>query len=102
MGFSLFFFEIRTIVNNDKSDVYDKEIELQTEIDTGMSSFDTGFVPFRIEEGIQAGQKKVIDFIASAESEYTKDAGEIIEKARHRAESLLEKAKVWGDGSLCP
>lgn len=89
------------IVNNDKSDVFDKEIELQTEIDTGMSSFDTGFVPFRIEEGIQAGQKKVIDFIASAEGEYTKDAGEIIEKARHRAESLLEKAKVWGEGSIC-
>lgn len=77
------------ILPNEKEDVFDKRIELQTEIDTGMSSKDTGFMPCKVQIGVGHGERKKISIICSIEENYTKDAFAIIEGAKKRAESIV-------------
>lgn len=72
--------------------VFDEDIELQTEIDTGMSSEDTGYTPVLVEIRLPKGTKKKVSLICSIEEEYNKDAFETISKARERGLNLINKA----------
>ncbi len=72
---------------------YDMDLELQTEIDTGMSSIDNNFAPYSIEISLEPYEKKKIAVIASVEDDYNKNAFEIIEAARNRSSLLEDKAK---------
>lgn len=80
-----------------KDELYDEHIELQTEIDTGMSSFDTGYMPYHIELGINRGEKTEISVICSIEDSFENDAKISVQKARERAEALLDNAKAEDD-----
>lgn len=80
-----------------RSEVFDEKIELQTEIDTGMSSADTGFMPYDITVSVAAGQKKTVSIICSIESDFEKNAQKTINKAIKRAESLVKKAGFKDD-----
>lgn len=71
---------------------FDEDIELQTEIDTGMSSEDTGYTPVLVEIRLPKGTKKKVSLICSIEEEYNKDAFETISKARERGLNLINKA----------
>lgn len=72
---------------------YDEDIELQTEIDTGMSSSDAGYTPILVEVKIPKNCTKKISIVCSIEDEYNKDAFETIEKARKRGRELVERAE---------
>lgn len=78
-------------------DCFDANIELQTEIDTGMSSADTGYCPVRILVGLPSGIKKNISVIFSIEKEYERDALKTINAAKERAQRLIENAGVSDD-----
>lgn len=77
---------------NDADNLYDEKIELQTEIDTGMSSFDTGFTPYTISFGVKSNEKKVVSCICSIEDEYEKKARFTIKQAKERAKKLVENS----------
>lgn len=81
-----------SVFRNDKSELFDEKIELQTEIDTGMSSSDVGYKPYRIETGIKANEKKKLSFVCSIEESFESNAEITIEKARKRGEMLIETA----------
>lgn len=74
------------------SDCYEENIELQTEIDTGMSSEDTSFCPISITVTLKPFEKKRISMICSLETEYEKDASIIIQNERLRKINCIEKA----------
>lgn len=82
------------LVKNDEDGTFDSKIELQTEIDTGCNDTDTGFSPYRIELGINSGERKKISVICSIEDSYEKDASITVEKARKRAKKLVKEAGV--------
>lgn len=71
---------------------YDEDIELQTEIDTGMSSSDTGYTPVHVELEVPKGSTRKISFVCSIEDEYNTDAFATIDKARIRGKELVQKA----------
>lgn len=75
-----------------RENVYDEKIELQTEIDTGMSSDDTGYMPYDVRVSVKAGTKKTISVVCSIEKEYEKNALKTIKKARERANTLIKDA----------
>lgn len=81
-----------TIVPNEAENLYDTDIELQTEIDTGMSSADTGYMPYVIEVGIGPDEKKVISFVCTIEASFEKKASVTIDNARKRANGLIKQA----------
>ena len=87
-----FFASEGTLGFNDPGKQYDDGIELQTEIDTGMSSSDTGYCPYNIQIGIKAGEKKKLSFVCTLESDCERDAFVTIKKARERAKALIDKA----------
>lgn len=76
----------------ERSKKYDEKLELQTEIDTGMSSSDTGYCPYDIEVIVDSGVRKQVSIICSLEKVFEKDALDTINKARLRAESLIKSA----------
>lgn len=76
----------------ERQERYDTNIELQTEIDTGMSSADTGFMPYDIAIDINQGVRKNISIIVSIEEKYEKNAVVTIANARDRASMLIERA----------
>lgn len=76
--------------------VYDKDMELQTEIDTGMSSADNNFTPYEIKVACKPFETKKISFVCTIEKEFCKDAFATIDSGRKRIRSLVEQAK-WKD-----
>lgn len=76
--------------------VFDKDMELQTEIDTGMSSSDNNFTPYEIKVACKPFEKKKISFVCTIEDNFEKDAFAIIEENRKRIKGLIEKAG-WED-----
>lgn len=76
------------------SERYDTNIELQTEIDTGMSSSDAGFCPVRIQIGIPSGAAKNVSIVFSIEDQYEKNAEETISSARERIENINKTADI--------
>lgn len=87
-----FFASAGTLGFNDPDKQYDEGIELQTEIDTGMSSSDTGYCPYNVQIGIKAGESKRLSFVCTIESDCERDAFVTIKKARERAKKLLDRA----------
>ena len=87
-----FFASEGTLGFNDCDKQYDENIELQTEIDTGMSSADTGYCPYNIQVGVKAGEKKKLSLVCTIESDCERDAFVTIKKARDRAKSLIDRA----------
>lgn len=80
------------IVPSDKDEMYDENLELQTEIDTGMSSKDTGYTPYHIEVSVKKGEKKNLSFVCTIEAEFEKQASVTIKKAKERAKTLVNNA----------
>lgn len=76
-------------VLSNREELYDENIELQTEIDTGMSSKDTGYIPYHIELSLKAGEQKDVSIICTIENSYERDAKVTIKNARERAKELI-------------
>lgn len=87
-----FFASDGILVPTDYEELYDEKIELQTEIDTGMSSSDTGYKPYQLQVAIKAREKKTVSLVCTIEYDFEKDAKITVEKAKERAEKLIEKA----------
>lgn len=73
---------------------YDEKLELQTEIDTGMSSEDNNYVPYDISLALEPFQTKQITITASIEPEYPIEGLPIIEAARERSKKLMKQAQL--------
>lgn len=85
------------IYRNDTKNAYDTDIELQTEIDTGMSSSDTGFSPVSIEIGVGEKEEKTISLVFSIEEAFCRDAEKTIAAAKERDRILIKNANVKDD-----
>lgn len=71
---------------------YEETLELQTEIDTGMSCSDVNYHPVEIEISLEPFAVKQISVIASLEEEYPEDAFDVIKAAKERGSKLVEQA----------
>lgn len=76
----------------ESNDKYDERLELQTEIDTGMSYVDNNYTPYEVVLTLQPYEKKKISVVCTIEKEYTTDAFAIIDENRKRIQALVEKA----------
>ncbi|MCQ2519366.1 MAG: amylo-alpha-1,6-glucosidase [Lachnospiraceae bacterium] len=76
------------------SERFDTNIELQTEIDNGMSSSDIGYCPVRIQIGIQSGVTKNVSIVFSIEEQYEQNAEKTIKPARERIGNIMKTAAV--------
>ena len=83
-------------IYTEREELYDKDMELQTEIDTGMSSIDNNFTPYEIKITCRPYETKKISMICTIEEEFCKDAFTTIEENRKRIQALVEKAG-WKD-----
>ena len=67
-------------------------MELQTEINTGMSCIENNFTPYQISVKVLPFEHKKISVIASIEDSYERDAFLIIENSKKRLKSLETQA----------
>ncbi len=79
-----------------RSEKYDKDMELQTEIDTGMSSLDNNFTPYEIKVSCKPYETKKLSFVCTIEENFCKDAFATVEANRKRIRGLIEQA-AWKD-----
>ncbi len=77
--------------------LFDKNMELQTEIDTGMSSADNNFTPYEVKVALKPFETKKISFVCTIEESFCKDAFETIEKNRKRIQNLIKQADFQDD-----
>ncbi len=70
----------------------EEAVELQTELDTGMSGRDGCYSPYVIRIPLKACERKRITVTASIEEEYPRDAFEVIDACRRRKEGLVRQA----------
>ncbi len=82
------------IYPSEPEEMYDLKLELQTEIDTGMSALDAGFKPYHIELGLKKGAKRKFSFVCTIEGDFEKDGFKTVKASRKRAEELIKKAGV--------
>lgn len=73
-------------------ELYDADMELQTEINTGMSCIENNFTPYQISVKVLPFEHKKISVIASIEDSYERDAFLIIENSKKRLKSLETQA----------
>ncbi len=83
-------------VYTEREEIYDTDMELQTEIDTGMSSEDNNFTPYEIKIVCKPFETKKFSFICTIEEDFCKDAFATIEANRKRIRNLVDKAG-WKD-----
>ncbi len=79
----------------EREERYDKDMELQTEIDTGMSSIDNNYTPYEIWIDLKPYEKKNISVVCSLQSDTelsTETAFQMIEEEKERIKSLIEQA----------
>ena len=76
---------------------FDTQLELQTELDTGMSSTDNNYTPYEITFSVAPFEKKKVSVICSIEKEYEKDAFFTIDTNRNRIKKLVEQADLKDD-----
>lgn len=76
----------------DDRECFDKDIELQTEIDTGMSSADTAYCPVTVDIGIKSGESRKISVVFSIEEEYEKNAEKTVNAYIERQKELINQA----------
>lgn len=79
-----------------REEIYDRYLELQTEIDTGMSSSDNNFTPYGIKIRCKPFETKKVSLVCTIEEDFCKDAFATIEANRKRIRDLVEKAG-WRD-----
>lgn len=73
-------------------ELYDADMELQTEINTGMSCIENNFTPYQISVKVLPFEHKKISVIASIEDSFEKDAFLIIENSKKRLKILETQA----------
>lgn len=84
------------VVQDNSENCYDTDLELQTEIDTGMSSQDNNYMPYRIEITLEPYETKRISVTLSVEKDYPKDAFRVTRDYRERKRQLVEQAlQMW-------
>ncbi len=88
----LFYTDNGMIVPSSEKLLYDEDIELQTEIDTGMSSSDAGFMPYHILVSVKPKESLKLSFVCTIEKSFETDAFTTIENARTYAKGLIESA----------
>ncbi|TCL54238.1 putative glycogen debranching enzyme [Kineothrix alysoides] len=81
---------------SERNERYDTDMELQTEIDTGMSSIDNNFTPYDIRISLKPYEKKSVSIICylqkEDEEEEIQSADSIIGAGKKRMEALIHKA----------
>lgn len=80
----------------ERSEKYDTDMELQTEIDTGMSSIDNNFTPYEVKVSCKPFETKKLSFVCTIEEDFCEDAFAVIESNRKRIRGLIEQA-AWQD-----
>lgn len=82
----------------ERTDLIDQDMELQTEIDTGMSHIDNNYTPYDILIELQPYEKKRVSVVCYVKNENTEedafvqDAFTIIEGEHRRKEELIARA----------
>ena len=85
---------------SEREEIYDVDMELQTEISTGMTCIENNYTPYEIAVSIQPGEHKKVSVICTIEQgEIPKDGFAIIEAERKRCMELEEKAGLPDDFS---
>lgn len=75
---------------------YDADLELQTEIDTGMSSADNNYMPYQLRLELAPFENRKITVTATIEEDYPMDAFPVIEAVRKRQVQLVNQAQdAW-------
>ncbi len=81
---------------SERKEKYDTDMELQTEIDTGMSPIDNNFTPYDIRISLKPYEKKSVSIICylqkADEEEEIQPADSIIGASKKRMEALIQKA----------
>ena len=77
--------------------LFDEDMELQTEIDTGMSSADNNYTPYEIKVKVKPFETKKLSFICTIEDSFCEDAFATIEKNRNRIQNLVRQADYQDD-----
>lgn len=81
-----------------REEIYDVDMELQTEISTGMSCIENNYTPYEIAISVNPGEHKKISVICTIEEgELPKDGFAIIEAERKRCMELETKAGLQDD-----
>lgn len=81
----------------ERKDVYDVDMEYQTEINTGMSCIDNHYTPYDIVINIAPFEKKEISIICTLEDEFEKNAFVTIDKEIDRIKLLKNNAGYKDD-----
>ncbi len=74
------------------SEIYDIDMEYQTEIDTGMSCIDNHYSPYEISVDLQPHTTTKLSVICTIEESFEKDAFLTVRKERDRVNALISKA----------
>lgn len=83
-----------------REEIYDADMELQTEISTGMSCIENNYTPYEIAISINPGEHKKISVICTIEKgEIPKDGFAIVEAERKRCIELERRAGLPDDFS---
>ncbi|MDF2821466.1 MAG: hypothetical protein K0R15_1907 [Clostridiales bacterium] len=80
-----------------RSNIYDEDMEYQTEIDTGMSAIDNHFTPYNITIKLAPFEKAQISITCSTETSSTTDAFKIVKDAKTRGNQLVKNAGYTDD-----
>lgn len=81
----------------ESADKYDENLQLQTEIDTGMSYVDNNYTPYEVVVTLNPYEKKQISVICTLENDYETDASKIVSENRKRIQELVKKAGYEDD-----
>lgn len=80
-----------------RDNLYDVDVELQTEVDNEVDGLDTHYRPFDLEIAIPANSTKKISLVCSIEKEVTKDAFTICDEMDAFVSSLIKQADCKDD-----
>ena len=81
----------------DANERFDEDMELQTEINTGMKCIENNYTPYTVEVTVAPFETKKISVICSIEDEYPKDAFLVAQEATKRIQNLKEQAGYEDD-----
>lgn len=83
---------------SEREEIFDVDMELQTEISTGMTCIENNYTPYEIKVTINPGEHKKVSVICSIEDgELPKDGFAIVEAERKRCEQLEKQAGLQDD-----
>lgn len=83
---------------SEREEIYDVDMELQTEISTGMTCIENNYTPYEIAVSIQAREHKKVSVICTIEEgEIPTDGFAIVEAERNRCMELEKQAGLQDD-----